>query len=137
MIIEQLTLTMRPYDAYRSNRLVKQLMGNDGRSLEQPDIENVQILDVLKALGDRTRLVLVAHLANSAEKACGTFPVDVTPSTLSHHFKILREAGIIHQREVGRQRMTSLRRDELDTRFPGLLGSVLQDTFSGSATSDR
>lgn len=96
--------------------------------LAQPDLEDIQLLDVLKALGDRTRLSLVAQLDTVTERACGTFPVDVAPSTLSHHFRILREAGIIQQREVGRKRMTSLRREELNERFPGLLESILKES---------
>jgi DNA-binding transcriptional ArsR family regulator len=96
--------------------------------LEQPDLEDIQILDVLKALGDRTRLSIVLQLNTVAERACGTFPVDVAPSTLSHHFRILREAGIIKQREVGRTRLTSLRREELNERFPGLLESILKES---------
>jgi DNA-binding transcriptional ArsR family regulator len=103
-------------------------MDTVGYPLEQPDLDNVEILDVLKALSDRTRLTLVANLDDGQERACGTFPVDVAPSTLSHHFRILREAGVIHQREVGRKRMTSLRREELNERFPGLLDSVLKDS---------
>lgn len=97
-------------------------------SLEHPNLDDVEVIDVLKALSDRTRLTLVVHLDSVPEKACGTFPVDVAPSTLSHHFRILREAGVIQQKEVGRRRMTSLRRDELNERFPGLLDSVLKDS---------
>lgn len=112
-------------------------MANEGHPLEQPETEEIEILEVLRALADRTRLALVAHLEHVPERACGTFPVDVAPSTLSHHFKILREAGVIHQREVGRQRMTSLRRDDLNARFPGLLDSVLKDISLGSEPSQR
>lgn len=104
------------------------------RLLEHPNLEDVEVLDVLKALGDRTRLTIVTHLDSVPEKACGTFPVDVSPSTLSHHFRILREAGVIHQREVGRRRMTSLRRDELNERFPGLLDSVLKESGMAALT---
>ena len=103
-------------------------METTGTPLAHPDLNDVEVLDILKALSDRTRLSLVAHLGSVAEQACGTFPVDVAPSTLSHHFRILREAGVIYQREVGRRRMTSLRRDELNERFPGLLDSVLRES---------
>jgi DNA-binding transcriptional ArsR family regulator len=48
------------------------------------------------------------------------------PSTLSHHFKVLREAGVIHQLEQGNRRWTTLRRAELDDRFPGLIDTVLR-----------
>ncbi|GLZ09096.1 hypothetical protein Acsp03_65620 [Actinomadura sp. NBRC 104412] len=52
-------------------------------------------------------------------------PVDIAPSTLSHHFRVLREAGIIHQSQRGTRRWTSLRSAEFDERFPGLLQAVM------------
>ncbi|MFF2086399.1 ArsR/SmtB family transcription factor [Nocardia sp. NPDC058176] len=55
----------------------------------------------------------------------GTFGLGVAPSTLSHHFKALRNAGLIRQFDSGRQRMNTLRLTELDTRFPGLVASIL------------
>ena len=57
--------------------------------------------------------------------ACGTFGMNVAASTLSHHFRSLRHAGIIRQYDRGRQRMNTLRLDELDHRFPGLVAKVL------------
>ena len=56
----------------------------------------------------------------------------MTKSTRSHHFKVLREAGLIEQEIVGRTKMTSLRRDDLDARFPGLLDSVLKAAPAGA-----
>jgi DNA-binding transcriptional ArsR family regulator len=56
---------------------------------------------------------------------CQVADPDVPKSTFSHHLKTLREAGLIRNVPSGRQRTISLRRDELDTRFPGLLESVL------------
>jgi DNA-binding transcriptional ArsR family regulator len=58
-------------------------------------------------------------------RACGTFDVDVTKSTCTHHFRVLREAGVIEQRALGTARLNSLRREDLDARFPGLLDAVL------------
>ncbi|ELQ08740.1 ArsR family transcriptional regulator, partial [Pseudomonas fluorescens BRIP34879] len=46
-------------------------------------------------------------------------------SSMSHHFRVLRDAGLVHTRSVGTTHMNSLRRDELETRFPGLLASIL------------
>lgn len=80
---------------------------------------------VLHALADPTRLTIVATLVADLEKPCGTFPVSVSPSTLSHHFRVLREAGVIHQRDDGSRRYTSLRRDDLERRYPGLIDLVL------------
>lgn len=78
---------------------------------------------VLRALGDPVRISVVRQLlaAQGLEKACGTFRYDVTKATFSHHLKILREAGITLSRQEGTRKMTSLRRAELDRRFPGLL----------------
>jgi len=56
----------------------------------------------------------------------GSFDVPVTKSTCTHHFKVLREAGVIQQRQRGTARLNALRREDLDARFPGLLDSVLR-----------
>jgi DNA-binding transcriptional ArsR family regulator len=70
-------------------------------------------------------MTITQTLRADPERACGTFPVDVAPSTLSHHFRVLREAGIIHQREEGNRRVTTLRSADLKARFPGLLKAIL------------
>ncbi|MBV6698466.1 helix-turn-helix transcriptional regulator [Kitasatospora aureofaciens] len=93
--------------------------------LAHPAIEEIDLLDVLHALSDPTRMTIVRTLAAEPERACGTFPVDVAPSTLSHHFKVLRESGVVQQREEANRRLTALRAADLDERFPGLLGTVL------------
>jgi len=61
--------------------------------------------------------------------------VNVAPSTLSHHFKVLREAGLIHQEDRGTQRWTVLRAPELDARFPGFLDAVITAADLGTARS--
>lgn len=98
-----------------------------------PELADVSVLSVLHALSDRTRVAIVQELMAAEEMACGTFTVDVAASTLSHHFKVLREAGIIHQREAGRQRLTTLRLDELNARFPGLMQAVMAEFGPESA----
>ena len=77
-------------------------------------------------MSDPVRLSIVKHLAEDGGKACGTFCLPVAKSTASHHFRVLREAGVIQMRPAGTQYITSLRREDLDCRFPGLLDSVLQ-----------
>jgi DNA-binding transcriptional ArsR family regulator len=94
-------------------------------ALHHPDVTDIDLLAVLHALSDETRMALVRRLAMEDERACGTFAVDVGPSTLSHHFKVLREAGVIRQRHEGTRRLTSLRVEDLHRRFPGLLDAVL------------
>jgi DNA-binding transcriptional ArsR family regulator len=83
--------------------------------------------EVLAALSDPVRLRIVRTLAGEDEgRACGTFDLPVTKSTASHHFKVLREAGIIEQEMRGRTRHTTLRRDHLEQQYPGLLELVLR-----------
>jgi DNA-binding transcriptional ArsR family regulator len=72
------------------------------------------------------RLRIVAELAAAGgERACNSFNLPIVKSTCTHHFKVLREAGLIRQRVVGTSRVSSLRREDVDERFPGLLDSVL------------
>ena len=87
---------------------------------------------VLHALSDPVRLRIVAALAERGEGSCGSFDVPVTKSTCTHHFRVLREAGIISQRQVGTTRLNELRRAELDSSFPHLLDTILQ-----AAPADR
>jgi len=82
---------------------------------------------VLHALSDPVRLGIVRELAEAGgERRCGSFVHAVTKSTMTHHFKVLREAGVIRQRQEATLRLTSLRRKDLDARFPGLLDRILE-----------
>jgi DNA-binding transcriptional ArsR family regulator len=93
-------------------------------ALAHPEVPELDLLDILHALADPTRMTIVQTLRADPERACGTFPVDVAPSTLTHHFRVLRESGIIRQREEGSRRWTTLRADDLNVRFPGLLDRI-------------
>lgn len=94
---------------------------------QHPTPEQITITGVLNALSDPVRLNYVRCLAyQDCEKACGAIETPVAKSTMSHHLRVLREAGIIRVRTEGTQSMTSLRLDELETRFPGLLNSILK-----------
>lgn len=88
---------------------------------EQPDLDDVQLEDVLRALSDPLRLGIVRILSDGAEHACHEFGDGLTRATMSHHFRTLRLAGLISTRPVGRQRFIRLRSDELEDRFPGLV----------------
>lgn len=90
-----------------------------------PDVATVEVDEVLKALADPTRRQIVRLLMTDGDRPCGTFGLPVAASTLSHHFRTLRKAGILRQYDDGRQRMNTLRLDELDRRFPGLVRAVL------------
>jgi DNA-binding transcriptional ArsR family regulator len=81
--------------------------------------------DVLYALSDPLRLRIVRQLADEGDAACGAFEVRMPKSSLSHHFKVLRDAGVIATYSEGVRRINSLRREELDAAFPGLMEAVL------------
>ena len=86
------------------------------------------LADVLHALSDPHRLHVVRALAEDPEpRSCGSFyeEMDVAKSTLTHHFRVLREAGVISQHREGTVKLNTLRREELERRFPGLLDAVL------------
>lgn len=96
-------------------------------TLSEPRAADMRVEAVLGALSDPVRLTIVRTLAASDDerRSCGSFGLTVSKSTASHHFRVLREAGVIRQRDEGRHRMTELRRADLDARFPGLLDSVV------------
>src|SRR2546423_856927 len=98
-------------------------------ALVHPGREQLEFTAVAAALSDPVRLAIVVRLADAGpggELACGTFALGVSKSTQSGHFKVLRESGVIHQRDEGTRRMNRLRRDDLDDRFPGLLDLALE-----------
>lgn len=105
--------------------------------LVHPDRDQLRFTTVLAALSDPVRLAIVARLADTGadgELACTTFALPVSKSTQSGHFKALREAGIIRQRNEGTRRLNLLRRDDLDARFPGLLDLAIpqgRDVIAG------
>ena len=95
-------------------------------TLHHPTVDELELEAVLHALSDPQRLRIVAALAaDAAPRRCGGFGLPVTKSTLTHHFRVLREAGVVRQLEEGTSRLNSLRRDDLDARFPGLLDAIL------------
>ena len=94
--------------------------------LHHPDREQIELAAVLHALSDPHRLEIVRRLAKDTEpRACGSFGFDISKSTLTHHFRTLREAGVIAQHKDGTTKLTSLRSEDLNARFPGLLDAVL------------
>jgi DNA-binding transcriptional ArsR family regulator len=99
--------------------------------LHHPTRDEFDLPTILHALSDPQRLRIVAKLAEHDEPArCGSFGLDITKSTLTHHFRVLREAGVISQELAGTSKLNSLRREDLDARFPGLLDAVLASAFS-------
>ena len=95
--------------------------------LDEPAVENLQLETVLGALADPLRLTIVHKLmreSDAYDHPCSWFGFDRPKSSLTHHFKALREAGVIRQRQYGLERRSRLRREDLDQRFPGLLALV-------------
>jgi DNA-binding transcriptional ArsR family regulator len=94
--------------------------------LEQPDVDDIELTEVLHALSDPTRLELVRELDRSGgERSCKSFDLPVAKSTMTHHWRVLRTAGVVSAREEGNRKLHRLRRDDLDRRFPGLLDSIV------------
>lgn len=95
-----------------------------------PAPEEMDLGKIFSALADPMRRQVVVALAREPEeapKACTTFRLPVAKATRTHHFRVLREAGLIFQVDRGNGRFSTLRRAELDRRFPGLLDLVLRE----------
>ena len=98
------------------------------RAPDHPAIESISVPILLHALADPVRLAIVRDLARRKTITCGKFDVAVSLSTLSHHLKVLRLAGLLRVIQVGSFRRNELRYDEVEHRFPGVLSSILRAT---------
>jgi DNA-binding transcriptional ArsR family regulator len=95
-------------------------------AIHHPAAGELELPAVLHALSDPHRLQVVRTLSGTDTPVrCGAFGLPVTKSTATHHFRVLREAGVIQQVEDGTARLNTLRREDLDERFPGLLDAIL------------
>jgi DNA-binding transcriptional ArsR family regulator len=104
--------------------------------LYHPAADEIELPAVLHALSDPQRLRIVRKLnADPEPRPCGGFDVKVSKSTCTHHFRVLREAGVIEQHQLGTARLNLLRRDDLDRRFPGLLDAVLESAATETAAA--
>jgi DNA-binding transcriptional ArsR family regulator len=91
-----------------------------------PATDDLRLTTVLHALSDPTRLEIVRTLGRDGECSCGRFDgLGPSASGLSHHFRVLREAGVTRTRIEGKRRFMDLRSEDLGRRFPGLLDAVL------------
>lgn len=102
-------------------------MTSDNTELPHPAREDLRLTNVLFALSDPERLAIVRQLAGGPLEMAQCHLSDPTmpKSTKSHLMKVLREAGVIRNEPLGRGRRLSIRHDDLEARFPGLIGSVL------------
>lgn len=99
------------------------------RAIAHPARDELMLVDVLHALADPVRLEIVRRL-NSADGrmnciASAESSGCLSKSTLSHHFRILREAGIVRSERSGVELLNCLRTEDLESRFPGVLASIL------------
>jgi DNA-binding transcriptional ArsR family regulator len=97
------------------------------KTIPHPSLSRVTLPGVLHALSDPVRVGIVRRLLEAEEGgefACNEFPMKLSKATRSHHFQILREAGLIRTRVEGTKCMNSLRRSEVQKRFPGLLAMI-------------
>mgnify|MGYP002478715416 CR=1 FL=1 len=81
---------------------------------------------LLHALSDPVRLGIVKQLYRAGEASCSELQGDRPKSSVSHHFRVLREAGLVRTRCVGTTHMNALRLEDIDQRFPGLLDAILR-----------
>lgn len=92
-----------------------------------PEREQIRLENVLFALGNPLRLEIIRILADGSEQSCNALRhEDVAKSTMTHHWRVLRDSGVIWQRPQGRENLISLRQEDLDARFPGLLDTLLK-----------
>lgn len=95
------------------------------RPFKHPSPDELLLERVLYALSDSIRLDIVRHLARVQAATCGELDGGRPKSTVSHHFKVLREAGLVFTENTGTTHMNTLRRADIESRFPGLLSAIL------------
>ncbi|TFD50696.1 transcriptional regulator [Cryobacterium sp. Hh7] len=111
----------------RGGNVVSEPPGNLPEPLPEPSIDELQLEALMGALADPLRLTIVRKLMLESEDydhSCGWFGFDRPKSSLTHHFKALREAGLIRQRQYGLERRSRVRTEDINQRFPGLLDLV-------------
>lgn len=96
------------------------------RGFIHPSSKDFTIDGVLHALSDPVRREIVSALYNCEGMSCRKACERLAPSTVSFHHKILRECGLIRSEKVGVEVINTLRLDELNKRFPGLVESIIR-----------
>jgi DNA-binding transcriptional ArsR family regulator len=107
------------------------------RPYKHPAADELVLERVLYALSDSIRLDIVRHLARVECATCGELDGGRPKSTVSHHFKVLREAGLVLTENTGTSHMNTLRRADIEARFPGLLAAILSQSDAVAATPKK
>lgn len=95
------------------------------RPFKHPPMSSVSLTQVLHALSDPVRLDIVRRLVRDGETSCAALDCGRPKSSMSHHFRVLRESGLVRTRNEGATHLNSVRADELERRFPGVLIAIL------------
>ena len=95
--------------------------------LEHPRVEDLEVGPILLALADDNRRRVVAELSEQpdTERLCASFDLPVSKSSRTRHWRVLREAGLVYQRDAGNGLYMRLRKEDLERRFPGLIQAVV------------
>lgn len=105
--------------------------------LPEPARDEIDLGAVMSALADPLRRRVIAVLASdpvSTERSCASFGLPVAKASLTHHFRTLREAGLISQINRGNCRNSTLRRSDIEARFPGLLALLVEELMQKAGT---
>ncbi|RRQ28310.1 ArsR family transcriptional regulator [Rhodococcus sp. Eu-32] len=104
-----------------------------------PDVSEMELGSVMSALSDPLRRRVITELVgegDGVERTCMSFELGVSKSTLTHHFRVLRESGLVFQVDRGNSRKVTLRRRDVNDRFPGLLDLLANEKSRKSVESD-
>ncbi|MDW5598448.1 ArsR family transcriptional regulator [Conexibacter stalactiti] len=104
-------------------------MSNHVREIPHPPADRLELAAILRTCGEPVRLAMIRTLAEAGtelKSGAVTGAVGLPTSTCSYHLKLLREAGVTRTRAAGTERYISLRRDDLEARFPGLVDVLLR-----------
>jgi DNA-binding transcriptional ArsR family regulator len=109
------------------------------REIHHPAATELDLPTILRTVGDPVRLAVVRVLADDRERTCGQMSdaLGLPASTCSYHLRLLRQAGVTRTRAAGTERYISLRRDDLDARYPGLLDVLVESGSPARALVDR
>jgi DNA-binding transcriptional ArsR family regulator len=96
--------------------------------IPHPPAETLDLVTIMRTLGDPVRLQIVRLLGDGLPRVCNELSgaLEIPPSTGSYHLRLLRMAGITRTEAKGTERLITLRRAELDERFPGLVDVLIR-----------